>query len=549
MNFITLLLLTSFLVEFSDVIDMLTSRAFHNTLSVERFHIRPETMDEFVKEKLAEWNLSSLNEIFEENMIDEEAFLLLDEAALTEMVKAVGPRKKFLKKLQEEQTLAVMNNSLDYVPDLFLPTTSTPKRSSLDTTSDDSSLVENSVPLKKSKSYHWEVIPAFSVRTILESHSSEGGDIIKELESGVLSRKRRLKMVQILVAYMIENFGDRPTTDIKVRMARAIIQDFPVLKDEEGQGFEAWYTPGKGLHSASGWLEERLRNVRRRTSGTKRTAQVPTVSKMVKVTALPDCSVSETDDYAMKEWLKNHIEPLSQVHEFMEKTTIKRAEWIRANPGLSISSILKEYPRLIDIPGMIEMDFRRIYPDVADNLFMQWTPPFVEKVLQYADLQGKWQSYLNVRADRLDSDEKKSNIGLSLLPCILPSGRKGKKRCSIDDAMKSFVDVQPVGTNMPKYLEEVDNRQPFVLIMGDRDAAHQIFVVADGHGLEQQTLLKALDVCFKLFYVLDLHYPWQCAVTWEFVQKVLYGLDSKVKSKTSPAVIAMRAALKAGMDD
>lgn len=54
-----------------------------------------------------------------------------------------------------------MKNSLDYLPDLFLPTTSTPKRSSLDTTSDDSSLVENSVPLKKSKSYHWEVIPAF----------------------------------------------------------------------------------------------------------------------------------------------------------------------------------------------------------------------------------------------------------------------------------------------------------------------------------------------------------------------------------------------------
>ncbi|PIK62632.1 hypothetical protein BSL78_00424 [Apostichopus japonicus] len=301
-------------------------------------------------------------------------------------------------------------------------------------------------------------------------------------------------MVQILVAYMIENFGDRLTDYF---FGVAIFTQ------------EAWYTPGKGLHSASGWLKERLRNVRRRTSGTKRTAQVPTVSKMVKVTALPDCSVSETDDYAMKEWLKNHIEPLSQVHEFMEKTTIKRAEWIRKSWFIN-SSILKEYPRLIDIPGM-------------------WTPRFVEKVLQYADLQGKWQSYLNVRADRLDSDEKKSNIGLNLLPCILPSGRKGKKRCSIDDAMKSFVDVQPVGTNMPKYLEEVDNCQPFVLIMGDRDAAHQIFVVADGHGLEQQTLLKALDVCFKLFYVLDLHYPWQCAVTWEFVQKVLYGLDNKVK--------------------
>ncbi|XP_071855306.1 uncharacterized protein [Apostichopus japonicus] len=103
---------------------------------------------------------------------------------------------------------------------------------------------------------------------------------------------------------------------------------------------------------------------------------------------------------------------------------------------------------------------------------MQWTLPFVEKVLQYADLQRKWQSYLNVKSNRLDSDENKSNIGFNLLPCILPSGRNGKKRCSIDDAMKSFVDLQPVGTNMPKYLEEVDNHQPFVLIMANRDAAH-----------------------------------------------------------------------------
>lgn len=118
--------------------------------------------------------------------------------------------------------------------------------------------------------------------------------------------------------------------------------------------------------------------------------------------------------------------------------------------------------------------------------------------------------------------------------------------------MKKFLkklQEEQVGTNMPKYLEEVDNRQPFVLIMGDRNAAHQYFVVADGHGLEHQTLLQALDVCFKLFYVLDLHYPWQCAVTWEFAQKVLYELDSNVKSKTSTALIAMRAALKAGMDD
>ena len=38
-----------------------------------------------------------------ENLIDEEALSLLDEEAVKEMVKAVGPRKKLLKILQEDQ--------------------------------------------------------------------------------------------------------------------------------------------------------------------------------------------------------------------------------------------------------------------------------------------------------------------------------------------------------------------------------------------------------------------------------------------------------------
>ena len=40
---------------------------------------------------------------FTENMIDEEAFLLLEESALKEMISAVGPRLKFQRKLQQLQ--------------------------------------------------------------------------------------------------------------------------------------------------------------------------------------------------------------------------------------------------------------------------------------------------------------------------------------------------------------------------------------------------------------------------------------------------------------
>ncbi|CAB3987566.1 Hypothetical predicted protein [Paramuricea clavata] len=355
-------------------------------------------------------------------------------------------------------------------------------------------------------------------------------------------------MVQILVAELMTMFGDRPKSDIKIAMARAVIEEFPFLKDEEGQGFEAWYTPGKGLHSATGWLEEKLRNMRRRINQEKNKTNISSSSatvsksKLVQFTSLPESSISEEDYEGMVEWLKHHVEPLTKVKEFMSKTSVKRASWIREHSDLSVDAILKEHPRLIDTPGMIELDFALVLPEsVSDNLFLKWTPSFADKVIKYAEDQAKWQVYLGINMEQINSDEAKQNVALSILPCILPAGRKCKKRCSIDDALSSFIDVKPIGTNIPKYLE--DNLKPHILVLGERLHPHQVFLVCEGKCLERSNLVEAVDSCFKLFYVLDMEYPWQSNVTWEFFQKVVYCLEDKTPRKTTSAVISMRATL------
>ena len=57
---------------------------------------------------------------------------------------------------------------------------------------------------------------------------------------------------------------------------------------------EAWFTPGKGLHSATGWLEERLRNVRQKLNQNlekqKLQLSVSQLSKLVKIPSLPSKS-------------------------------------------------------------------------------------------------------------------------------------------------------------------------------------------------------------------------------------------------------------------
>ncbi|MGH0126762.1 UNVERIFIED_CONTAM: hypothetical protein FKN15_040416 [Acipenser sinensis] len=76
---------------------------------------------------------------------------------------------------------------------------------------------------------------------------------------------------------------------------------------------------------------------------------------------------------------------------------------------------------------------------------------------------------------------------------------------------------------MVEYLQhaEVDRPHPFVLLLGERHNFSQAFVIY-GQALEQASLLKAVDVCFKAFYCFDISYPKQCSPAWEFLQHVVY---------------------------
>jgi hypothetical protein len=43
----------------------------------------------------------------------------------------------------------------------------------------------------------------------------------------------------------------------------------------------------------------------------------------------------------------------------------------------------------------------------------------------------------------------------------------------------------------------------FILALGDRHKPPQAFIIVERNAIQQPTLLKAVDYCFKLFYVLD----------------------------------------------
>ncbi len=89
-----------------------------------------------------------------------------------------------------------------------------------------------------------------------------------------------------------------------------------------------------------------------------------------------------------------------------------------------------------------------------------------------------------------------------------------------------------VGTNIIQYLEEEEQRRqfPHVLQLGDKVNCSQAFVIVGGVALEQDSLLQAVDTCFKLFYVLDIEYPKPAAAVWQFLQHTIYSVPGGVPS-------------------
>ncbi|XP_051979327.1 uncharacterized protein LOC127640673 isoform X2 [Xyrauchen texanus] len=231
-------------------------------------------MDSFVTDKLTEWRLSELIENFRDEDIDEEAFLLLDEDTIKNLVPKVGPRLKFLSLFREFK-----GSNAPAAAASPQPSTSNESRNH------DADLI---CPLEESANQVLvlEAVPPLDIRQVLSAVSS-GREIINNLQdTGVINRKQRITLTQILVSFLIERFGQRPSTSIKQALALSLVQTFPALNDNSDSGYDIWYTKARKLikdggvihYPATGFFEERLRNVRKR-SNRGSTQQMPEASQ------------------------------------------------------------------------------------------------------------------------------------------------------------------------------------------------------------------------------------------------------------------------------
>lgn len=69
------------------------------------------------------------------------------------------------------------------------------------------------------------------LQTIEKHINDNGGSIIllKHDETGLLTPSERHKIIQLVAEFMIQRFGNKPSVDDKITVAKAIVELFPSL--------------------------------------------------------------------------------------------------------------------------------------------------------------------------------------------------------------------------------------------------------------------------------------------------------------------------------
>ncbi|XP_062309209.1 uncharacterized protein LOC134038860 isoform X1 [Osmerus eperlanus] len=389
-----------------------------------------------------------------------------------------------------------------------------------------------------------------SARDIVNAalHSKPDGDqIIKEYEkTKSLSDGTRRRMINMLVADMVESHGRIPPVNIRSTYALGITTLFPNLKDPDSKnGYEHFYDHQSG----SGYLAWRLKTVQRNSAQEikKSRSSFQDGPKTHRSMHSPVRQLSG-DECNEAISVMRHSSDTTLVQDKMRATFQKRQKVVQ-DPATA-STVLDLFPRFLDTPGLIDQDFNMLFGDEVTGKFLaKWPTFFKPRII--AECKNLPQS-VHVD-DLLLSAQQESDDGvwdcevaaICLLLHLLPPTSKGKKSAKISatDAAVRLVKFLKVGRSMETFLKETGPAQPFLLCVGERkNSIQNFYIILDQKAIpsKTQTGVAAFDELFKAHFAFAVSYDEALCNFYTFIQTTVYGIDVG-SVKESPRVKEIRA--------
>ncbi|XP_036409061.1 uncharacterized protein LOC118794878 [Megalops cyprinoides] len=372
-------------------------------------------------------------------------------------------------------------------------------------------------------------------------------EVIREYErDGCLCELSRRKLIKFAVSFIMDEFGFYPTSAQKTMLAEHIVELFPALRlcvPSAGiNGIEHLYDP----MSRTGYIETRLRNFRRTLEADKKKYVLKRRRAELGL-ADPKPKSEEQASEETRKWvaLMKKTRPLSKnlptIRSGMERTFAARRKWMSSKRP-SVSAVLAEYPRFLDVPSTIDLEFEKMFPGKGDAFLTKWSSCVLTKVRQIAEREKHPEIAALLQQAGSQQGDACTLTMLKVLIHLLPPTNTGRAslptKCSIKHAIRYLVDFAPVDTKVsslfcdpgpPEGPALSDQAKPYILSMGPLDTpGRQLYILAPAERvavpLLEDSLISAVDKLFKFLRVFNLGYPMQLSSLYSFLEH-LYGIE------------------------
>ncbi|XP_035707212.1 uncharacterized protein LOC118435347 isoform X2 [Folsomia candida] len=394
----------------------------------------------------------------------------------------------------------------------------------------------------------------------------------------------RQAVANVLVEALIENLGTCPSKLAMEQLAKNLVNTYPSFGDpmKGGKGWRMWFNHSIHASAASGFLEERLKNQRKRLAKKKVINSFDDESAQYVVNWDSDNDEDDPEpDEKVLEYLKHNsgedTKSIMKNTVFQRRTIIRRLSWVEnilerkegsnKSPGLM--------PRLFDTEGNIVQDFNIRHPNLALIVYERW-PKASKLLFQYAvESDINFAKILGVSKPRYDlTDDDILILAYCLLPYILPfysrklrteddhsdssdndpQPKKRKKsiartkkarnkpltmKASQLDCSESLILFRPKNTSVASILAESKQPAPHIVGFGTiYDVKIEEFFVIINKTVVPcgPSFMVALDTCLKSTTVLYIPPPIESYNHWMFMQ---HGIAGKPADNPLPLVQAL----------
>ncbi|KAM9771011.1 uncharacterized protein LOC133148533 isoform X3 [Syngnathus typhle] len=232
-------------------------------------------------------------------------------------------------------------------------------------------------------------LTAASARKLIEDvlgTSSGGEEVLQEYHTTkTLTDATRRKLVNIIVAHMIDKHGQLPSKAVREEYALGIVTVFPSLKDPYSKkGYEHFYDAA----SSTGYISWRLKTIQRKIRRGHASTSSPTGfspgggGPNVRRSIVVDQQL-DGDAYQEAISLLNHTTDSSVIFLKMRETFQNRQKLIHDSD--KTQDIFSIFPRFLDTKGLMNQDFTLLFEEEVSNLLLQkWDPFFRDNVIKEA---------------------------------------------------------------------------------------------------------------------------------------------------------------------